>query len=227
MIAELDEPRMPGAVRLPVTGVILFLATIQAVRMALSAALYAWARPPMPSAGATLIGAATFAAIGAPLLWWALRCRCDLGLTWRGLPRTHRVAYALGGVILAGLLATALTIDPSPAAVTQQLYSVLLVPACEELLFRGYAWGKIGPALRGRYAGLAAWLIVSILFALWHVGYVDSLLRAVSAVPLVILLFFKALTGLVVGLLAGAVRWRTGSVYGAFLAHALFNLFGR
>jgi membrane protease YdiL (CAAX protease family) len=81
---------------------------------------------------------------------------------------------------------------------------VLIIPAMEELLFRGYAFGgwihKIGP---WGAIGLPA-----AIFTLCHVQYGLSGLAYVLAI----------------GLLLGALRWKTGSTYPCLALHMLNNL---
>jgi membrane protease YdiL (CAAX protease family) len=86
-------------------------------------------------------------------------------------------------------------------------------------------------ALSGKSAGLWTWLLTTALFGLWHVGYVDHLLRVLplhsETASLGVVLIWKVIIGGAVGFLAGWVRWRSGQVYGALLVHGLWNLFGR
>ena len=74
------------------------------------------------------------------------------------------------------------------------------------------------------------WLVTSLLFGIWHVGYLDIyLLKVAPANPGMDwsgFIVMKFLTTFVIGLLVGVPRWRSGRVYGSIILHSLVNLFG-
>lgn len=79
---------------------------------------------------------------------------------------------------------------------------VILAPAAEELIFRGFCLGGLAP-----FGGLAAITVSSLLFAAIHLQY--------DAVDM--------LGVLLLGALFGAARWHTGSTVLAFGLHAIHN----
>jgi membrane protease YdiL (CAAX protease family) len=101
----------------------------------------------------------------------------------------------------------------------------LIVPAFEELLFRGYLWNNMQNSLKGKHSGLITWITITILFGLWHIGYIDVFLIHPKEFALVPLLIGKIEVGLILGAVVGFIRLKTNKVYGSFLFHGFWNIF--
>lgn len=108
------------------------------------------------------------------------------------------------------------------------LESVLLFPIFEELLFRGYIWSEYVKC------GIKEWkiyLITTVLFGLWHLGYWDAIYYRASQnfeeVNMPEVMFFKVLIGMAFGTITGFVRLKTKNVYSSILVHSFLNIFGR
>ncbi len=203
------------------------LLLLQAGRAGVTWALWALLRPGADVALAHAINIAAFLLVGAAALLWRRPSARDLGLSWRDLSRRAHIAYLAGGAILLTLFATSLAFGLDAEAMILNVESVLIVPVLEELLFRGYGWGK----LQKVSGGWATWLATTALFGLWHLGYADTVARMMAlhgdALSLLPVMLWKVGIGLAVGALAGLARWRTGKVYAAIGVHALWNIFGR
>ena len=100
----------------------------------------------------------------------------------------------------------------------------LIVPAFEELLFRGYLWNNMQNSLKGKHSGLITWITITILFGLWHIGYIDVFLIHPKDFALVPLLIGKIEIGLILGAIVGIIRLKTNKVYGSFLFHGFWNI---
>ena len=70
-------------------------------------------------------------------------------------------------------------------------------------------------------------LITTVLFALWHFGYVDSLAARIGFDGLGYVMLMKASVGLVYGVIVGFVRYKTKNAYASILLHGVMNVFGR
>jgi membrane protease YdiL (CAAX protease family) len=95
------------------------------------------------------------------------------------------------------------------------LYFGLGAPAQEELIFRGLVQTMLSrtfadAAATTAYAGVAAMAVAAVLFALLHL----------EVGP------YTAAAALVLGVLAGELRRRSGSLSPAVLTHAAFNIAG-
>lgn len=161
---------------------------------------------------------------GWPL--WATRRRgngaeIDLGLRFRGTDIRDGLiggiaAFAVG--MVASVVSIALFGDFSSAAADQAqkvaddggtvvliLFAVLVVvgaPFAEELAFRGLLWS--GLAKRGA----ASWVSIVVTAAAF---------AAIHFEPVRLLVLFS------IGLVLGAVRWRTGSLGACIVAHGVNN----
>ena len=102
-------------------------------------------------------------------------------------------------------------------------YSCIVTPVFEEILFRGYIWNKISGILKSKWA---TYLTTTILFALWHLAYIDSIAFRVED-GLITMMVWKVLTGLCFGIVLGAVRMKTKNCYATILLHGAMNMFGR
>jgi uncharacterized protein len=85
--------------------------------------------------------------------------------------------------------------------------AVLIAPAGEEIMFRGFLFRGWARSARGVWPAIVA---ISLLWAGLHVQYDWT----------------GVLQIFVIGLFLGWMRWRSGSVLLTFLLHALFNLEG-
>ena len=103
------------------------------------------------------------------------------------------------------------------------VYACIVTPVFEELLFRGCMWNQLSGILENKWA---AYLTTTILFALWHLTYIDSLAFRVED-GLLSVMFWKVVTGLCFGIVLGAVRMKTKNCYATMLLHGAMNLFGR
>ncbi len=153
----------------------------------------------------------------------------QLGLDLTDLSKTSRWIHLAVGLFVLVLLAIPTLMDPSQWMVN--LNSVVITPIVEELLFRGLGWSRISGGLQQKNNSLWTWIIVSVLFGLWHLLYVDVLLWFAPIRPspsgLPMALIGKALVGGFIGGAAGLLRWKTKHLPAAIYVHAIFNLFGR
>ncbi|MCK9152567.1 CPBP family glutamic-type intramembrane protease, partial [Methanobacterium alcaliphilum] len=76
-----------------------------------------------------------------------------------------------------------------------------------------------------RRSGFLTLIIITAAFSLWHIGYMDVFLIHPIHPNLNIMLISKIGIGMVLGLITGLIRLKTGKVYGSFLFHAFWNTF--
>lgn len=176
-----------------------------------------------------LIGLLPFLALGAALslvdwrrwpgallvsaLSWAVLI--VLGLALRG-----REVSALPLAACVGIGLPWLVFNPQGAApvLVRTLYVYLLVGPAEELLFRGYALGRLDEAWGRPYTFFGVrWgfgvVAASVLFGLWHV----VLMPAAEGV------WCQALWTASAGLSLGYLRERTGSIVPSSFLHSVLN----
>lgn len=106
------------------------------------------------------------------------------------------------------------------------IYGAMVTPIFEEALFRGFVWTRLE-----KYGERFAYFSVTILFALWHIGYIDTIIWRVglfdSTASIPQIMFWKVITGSIYGITLGAIRYKTKNTYAAILLHAFMNTFGR
>jgi len=144
----------------------------------------------------------------------------------------QKVLYACATAVVL-ILAVSMPVfnqDFTPGVILPILYSVIITPVFEEIIFRGYVWN----ALRGSGTSeIRTYLISTILFAFWHLGYADviwlksTLPGSVINGNLLSIMLMKAGVGLFFGVVVGFIRYRTKNTYAAILMHSVMNVFGR
>lgn len=207
---------------------LFLLLIIQIVRGLIFTGLWKVSQPASETAWA-VIDMVAFALVGISLLVIFRPSGMQLGLEWKTASRLERLAYIGLGILTLLLLFSTYFLQAD--LFVMNLNAALSFPIFEELLFRGWGWSQLEKAASFKWARLVNWLVISLLFALWHFGYLDVyLLKMAPANPhLQWGRFFvmKFLTTFIIGLIVGAPRWRTGRVYGALILHALVNIFGK
>lgn len=112
--------------------------------------------------------------------------------------------------------------------IRQMLEAVLLFPVFEELLFRGYIWNRLE---REHMNKNLIYIITTILFGLWHLGYWDVISikasESFASVNMRTVMFYKVCIGLGYGACTGCVRLKTKNTYSSILLHSFLNIFGR
>lgn len=139
-------------------------------------------------------------------------------------PDKFTTAYIGATVLFAVLLiASPSNYQDGIGSVFMLLYSCIVTPVFEEVLFRGYIWNKLSGILGNKWA---TYLTTTILFGLWHLAYIDSIAFRVED-GLLTMMVWKVVTGLCFGIVLGAVRMKTKNCYSTILLHGAMNLFGR
>jgi len=146
-----------------------------------------------------------------------------------GIPVLRIVLLSLVIAFPASLLADILNADGKFPTEGFSFLSILLIvfigaSASEELLFRGLIQGYLAPLsgigfeLRGMRISLPV-LIPAIIFGLTHFALISAGVTFGAALTIVI-------AGVVLGIIAGYYREKTGSLLPAILTHMCFNVWG-
>lgn len=102
------------------------------------------------------------------------------------------------------------------------LYGGIVTPVFEELLFRGAVWNKLSRYVKNEWK---IYLIVTVLFGLWHIGYAIGIFMWQGG-NIFHCIIMKVLWGTLYGLLLGVLRVKTKNCYWGILAHGVLNVFG-
>lgn len=108
------------------------------------------------------------------------------------------------------------------------IYSTIIIPIFEEILFRGYIWNDLKQYYKKE---IIVYIIVTILFSIWHIGYFDSILLNMKinnmTGNILFIMLMKVVTGLIFGIIIGLIRYKTKNTYSGILTHSILNIFGR
>lgn len=136
--------------------------------------------------------------------------------------------------IIAAILAIVLLVSTpiitgnlSFSAVALLVYSSIITPIFEELLFRGLIWNKLKELFQNT---LSVYIISTLIFAVWHLGYVDAIMYRMNLygqTGLANAMLWKVITGLCFGIVLGAVRCKTKNCFSTMLLHGIMNMFAR
>lgn len=142
--------------------------------------------------------------------------------------RIVRYSAATIIVILLIVLTPVFNDGFSSDVVIPLVLSTLATPVFEELLFRGFVWNELKYCFKSE---LAVYIISTLFFAIWHLGYFDSIwfrmTLAGHSTGFAFAMFMKVVTGLCFGIIIGFVRYKSKNCYAAILMHSFMNIFGR
>ena len=208
---------------------LLILLAIQIGRGLIIAGMWRLLQPAPDSALWAYMEMVAFGLVGISLLIYYRPSAAQLALDWRDIPRWELIAYTALGILTVALAFSTYFLQPDLFAAN--INAAIVIPIFEELLFRGWGWTQLQEINTRRASGFLHWLVISLLFSLWHFGYMDIyLLKVAPANPDMswgMFFLMKFLTTFIIGLIVGLPRWRSGRVYGSLILHSLINIFGR
>jgi membrane protease YdiL (CAAX protease family) len=147
-----------------------------------------------------------------------------LGINLSVFPTRFNTVYICVSILAAILLiATPSNFTGGIQSVSLLIYGSIVTPVFEELIFRGYVWNKLNVVFSNERK---TYLVSTILFALWHFGYISSVAFRIND-GLFQAMIWKAITGLCFGIVLGMVRLKTKNCYSTILLHGVMNIFGR
>ncbi|WP_460287214.1 CPBP family intramembrane glutamic endopeptidase [Clostridium sp. CTA-7] len=140
-------------------------------------------------------------------------------------PEKFGLFYIVATFIFGCLLISTpfITCDKSIQTIILMLYSSIVTPVFEEMIFRGYVWNRLNDLFKKEWM---TFIISTLLFTVWHLGYIDAIaFRTTKGVANVMI--WKMITGLCFGIVLGALRLKTKNCYSTMILHGIMNIFGR
>lgn len=144
-------------------------------------------------------------------------------------PKNLNWKYIVTLIILFAIIFTTpiITKNYSLYDILSLLYGAIITVIFEEIIFRGFVYKEISNIKND----LWAYIISTILFGIWHLGYIDTVMWRVSMISpnanIMNIMFWKVITGLSFGIVVGFFRYKNKNVYSSMIVHALLNTFGR
>lgn len=106
------------------------------------------------------------------------------------------------------------------------VYNAIITVIFEELIFRGLIFKEISSMKND----LIAYIVSTILFGIWHLGYIDTIIWRTSLFSpdanIANIMFWKVITGIIIGVILGFFRYKNKNVYSSMLFHTFINTFG-
>lgn len=201
------------------TSLIALLAILQLLRMAIEQSLFVFIkRTHFTDDIATMI-AMFVLTIGFFIITSAK------GISLSVFPQKCGPSYIIETLVLVALLVSTpiITGDKTPQAITIMIYSSVVTPVFEEIIFRGYLWNKLNALFKKEGT---TYIAVTLLFAIWHLGYIEGIAFR-SPDGLAVTMIWKMAIGFCFGIVLGAVRLKTKNCYSTILLHGILNIFGR
>ncbi len=166
----------------------------------------------------------------AVILWALFRPSLPMvGLTGFSGSSKTKVIEIICTIILLVLAGINLVLNPDQIIPT--IISCLVFPLFEEPLFRGWIWNQVSPAMPAKRNGIFTTVLVSALFAAWHLGYWDvvslHMKAGTTTAAIIHIMLMKMVIAAIIGIFTGIFRWKTGNISASILFHSAWNLFGR
>ncbi len=202
--------------------IIIILIVIQLLRVFIMDGLWYMIKPGENIILFQILNGISILVVGLLLLTAFKPSLKDLSLNLDDVRKRTKIIYFAGMIALPILIVLPVAFGAEFDVIIMGLVFGLITPAFEELLFRGYLWNKVQNSLN---SGLATWIIITVLFGSWHLGYIDVFLIHPKGPAIVPLFIGKIEVGLTLGTIVGFIRLKTSKVYGSFLFHGFWNVF--
>lgn len=143
-------------------------------------------------------------------------------------PKNFSIKYkVLTTLVLLYLIITpVITMNYNLYNIISLIYNAIIIVIFEELIFRGLIFKKISLIKND----LIAYITSTILFGIWHLGYIDTIIWRTSLFfpnsNIANIMFWKVLTGMVLGIFFGFFRYKNKNAYSSMLVHSFINIFG-
>lgn len=153
----------------------------------------------------------------------------DLGIEWADMKRSSKILYLIGDLIVVAMVISSYFIMPDRKyfVLITNLYFGITTPIFEEIIFRGYGWGKFRSENHGNLVTL---IITTLLFGLFHLGYYFQIAYATALHPdapsMVKIMTMKVIYGTAFGLVMGLIRWKSNKTFAPILIHGILNIIG-
>ena len=209
-----------------VLKIVVALALIQLFRAAIFGSLWWVVNPGDNITLFQMINGLDYLVVGIVLLLYFRPSLKDIGLNQDDMILRTRIFYGLALLVLITLIIIPYTFGWELQILVMGLMFGLITPLFEELLFRGYIWGKISQSPGMVHSPTLTLGTVTLLFMVWHLGYLDVLiLHPLASTNIPWIMVSKMGIGLVLGLIVGYLRLKTGKTYASILFHGLWNVF--
>lgn len=104
------------------------------------------------------------------------------------------------------------------------LYTAIMTPIYEELLFRSYIWNVLKQENEDE---VRVYFLTTVLFSIYHIGYIDTIIMTSGFNHMTLMILIKCSLMLSYGFFIGFFRYRIKNSYSCILVHSFINIFNR
>lgn len=104
------------------------------------------------------------------------------------------------------------------------LYTAIMTPIYEELLFRSYIWNVLKQENEDE---VRVYFLTTVLFSIYHIGYIDTIIMTSGFNHMILMILIKCSLMLSYGFFIGFFRYRIKNSYSCILVHSFINIFNR
>ena len=143
-------------------------------------------------------------------------------------PKRFNIKYKIFTIfiLLFFIVTTIITMNYELYNILSLIYNAIITVVFEELIFRGFVFKEISSMKND----LIAYIVSTILFGIWHLGYIDTIIWRTSLFSpdanIANIMLWKVITGMIIGFLIGFFRYKNKNVYSSMLLHTFINTFG-
>lgn len=127
-------------------------------------------------------------------------------------------------ILLLILTSPSFTSKPSLESLVPLLYTIIMLPIYEEILFRSYLWNVLKKEHEDERK---IYFITTVLFSLYHIGYIDTIIMDSGLNEVALYVFIKCSLMLSYGIFIGFFRYKIKNSYSCILVHSFLNIFGK
>lgn len=129
-----------------------------------------------------------------------------------------------GALLLLIFMSPSFSTKISIETILPLLYTTVMIPIYEELLFRSYIWNVLKNENEDE---IKVYLLTTVLFSIYHIGYIDAVIMTSGFNHMILIILIKCSLMLSYGFFVGFFRYRIKNSYSCILVHSFINLFGR
>lgn len=141
-------------------------------------------------------------------------------------PEKFNKIYLIASIVVFGIFALTplITQNYEISSIVSLIYGAFITVIFEEILFRGLVYEEISNNKTYKF------LLSTLVFGFWHLGYIDTIIFRTSlfnpTADIFNIMVWKVITGLILGLIFGFLKYKTDNTYSSMLAHMLVNAIG-
>lgn len=113
---------------------------------------------------------------------------------------------------------------PSIETILPLLYTTVMTPIYEELIFRSYIWKVLEKENKDE---IKVYFLTTILFSIYHIVYIDTIIMTSGFNHMALMILIKCSLMLSYGLFIGFFRYKIKNSYSCILVHSFINIFLR